>query len=138
VPKSPCIDRGSETEAAALTHPAINPQAVNARIAFGHPGVVVVREQVNLRIRIGCPQMREHRRSEQQVANLVALDDENLHGSPDASDMYLRAPFSVFAARFHFALPKGVPEGTPGLAGVAAKQSPAPGEGARGADIRVG
>src|SRR5689334_21618780 len=45
------------------------------------PGVVVVREQVNLRLRQRRGEMREHRCRQQQVAELVALDDQHARGA---------------------------------------------------------
>ena len=43
------------------------------------PRVVVVREQVHLGLRQARLEVGKHRRGEQQIAELVALKDEDLH-----------------------------------------------------------
>ncbi len=43
------------------------------------PRVVVVGEQMNLRFGDGCREMRDDRPRQQQIAELVALDDQDAH-----------------------------------------------------------
>ena len=68
-----------QREPLAPAHPAVDPQPIDVSIALHHPGVVVVGEQMNLRVGPARLQMREHRRGEQQVADLVAFDDQDFH-----------------------------------------------------------
>jgi len=65
--------------ASAAAHARIDPCAGKRRMIARDPRVVVVREQVNLRVRDERPGAVEHRPRQQQVAELVALDDEHPH-----------------------------------------------------------
>src|SRR6185503_12604950 len=68
------------------SQPGVRPQARHIRIFAHHPPAVVAREHADLRLRQRAAQMRDQRCSEQHVAELVALDDQDFHcGLPVSS-----------------------------------------------------
>ena len=60
-------------------HARVNPQLVDIRVVLNHPGVVVVGQHVNFRVWQHTPQMRQHGRGEQQVADFIAFEDQDFH-----------------------------------------------------------
>ena len=75
-----CADRGRRAASAVLRARAGRSRSRERRMAARDPRVVVVGEQVDFGVRTRAREMREHGRGEQQVAELVALDDQDAHG----------------------------------------------------------
>ena len=63
-----------------MAYATVDPELVDVRIARHHPRVVVVGEQVDFIARSRGLQVLEERRGEQEIAELVALEDEDLKG----------------------------------------------------------
>ncbi len=64
---------------AIVPDPRIDPDPGQRRIIARDPRVVIVREQMDLDVGSRRLQVRENRSREQQIAQLVAFDDEYAH-----------------------------------------------------------
>jgi hypothetical protein len=69
-----------EAKPAAVSCARIDPRSRERRMALQHPRVVIVREEMDLRVRKRGVETREHGRRQQKVAELVAFDDQHSHG----------------------------------------------------------
>ena len=69
------LDGCRKAHTPAVSHAAGDPTSVDAGVSIHYPRIVVGGKKMDLRLRQAGPQMREHGRGEQQIAQLVTLND---------------------------------------------------------------
>src|SRR5690349_24398102 len=79
--------------APATLHARIDPCSRDRWMAARNPRVVIVGEQMNLRVGCERPRAVEHGPRQQEITKLVALDDQQSHAlHPRSSAKIVRSP----------------------------------------------